>query len=134
MASPQFCSVAWPSLTSVTEPGDPLGIKVPAVVNAEPRGDPSPAIATLRSHGEFSEEPAEALSVISELEAFSSPRSQERTPGAADITDDSPGMSVLEMRAKARRLASDVQAEGKRLGMVVVDEADSEEEEASATA
>ncbi|MBT8405470.1 MAG: replicative DNA helicase [Gemmatimonadetes bacterium] len=35
--------------------------------------------------------------------------------------DDSPGMSVLEMRAKARRLASDVQAEGKRLGMVVVD-------------
>lgn len=35
--------------------------------------------------------------------------------------DDSPGMSVLEMRAKARRLASDIKAEGKQLGMVVVD-------------
>lgn len=35
--------------------------------------------------------------------------------------DDSPGMSVLEMRAKARRLASDVKAEGKELGMIVVD-------------
>lgn len=35
--------------------------------------------------------------------------------------DDTPGMSVLEMRAKARRLASDVKAEGKELGMIVVD-------------
>ncbi len=35
--------------------------------------------------------------------------------------DDSPGMSVLEMRAKARRLASDIKSEGKQLGLVIVD-------------
>ncbi len=35
--------------------------------------------------------------------------------------DDSPGATVLEMRAKARRLASEIQAEGRQLGMVVVD-------------
>ncbi len=35
--------------------------------------------------------------------------------------DDTPGMSVLEMRAKARRLTSDIKAEGKELGLIVVD-------------
>lgn len=35
--------------------------------------------------------------------------------------DDTPAMTVLEMRAKARRLASDVKAEGKSLGLIVVD-------------
>lgn len=35
--------------------------------------------------------------------------------------DDTPGMSVLEMRAKARRLTSDIKAEGKQLGLIVVD-------------
>ena len=35
--------------------------------------------------------------------------------------DDTPAMTVLEMRAKARRLASDVKSEGKELGMIIVD-------------
>jgi replicative DNA helicase len=35
--------------------------------------------------------------------------------------DDSPATSVLEMRAKSRRLASEVQAEGRELGLVIVD-------------
>ena len=35
--------------------------------------------------------------------------------------DDSPGATVLEMRAKARRLASDLKAEGRELGLIVVD-------------
>lgn len=35
--------------------------------------------------------------------------------------DDTPAMTVLEMRAKARRLASEVRAEGKELGLVIVD-------------
>lgn len=35
--------------------------------------------------------------------------------------DDSPGLSVLEIRAKARRLVSDVQAEGQELGLIVID-------------
>jgi replicative DNA helicase len=35
--------------------------------------------------------------------------------------DDSPGATVLEMRAKARRLASDLKAENRELGLIVVD-------------
>ncbi|MEJ2541321.1 MAG: replicative DNA helicase [Gemmatimonadota bacterium] len=35
--------------------------------------------------------------------------------------DDSPGLSVLEIRAKARRLVSDIKAEGQELGLVVID-------------
>ncbi len=35
--------------------------------------------------------------------------------------DDSPGATVLEMRAKARRLASEIQAEGRELGLIIVD-------------
>lgn len=35
--------------------------------------------------------------------------------------DDSPGSTVLEMRAKSRRLASEIQAEGRELGLIVVD-------------
>ncbi len=35
--------------------------------------------------------------------------------------DDSPGLTVLEIRAKARRLVSDVQAEGQRLGLIIID-------------
>lgn len=35
--------------------------------------------------------------------------------------DDSPSSNVLEMRAKARRLASEIQAEGRELGLIVVD-------------
>jgi replicative DNA helicase len=35
--------------------------------------------------------------------------------------DDSPAATVLEMRAKARRLASEVKAEGRELGLIVVD-------------
>ena len=35
--------------------------------------------------------------------------------------DDSPGSNVLEIRAKARRLQSEIRSDGKDLGMVVVD-------------
>jgi replicative DNA helicase len=35
--------------------------------------------------------------------------------------DDSPGLSVLEIRAKSRRLVSDVQASGERLGLIIID-------------
>lgn len=35
--------------------------------------------------------------------------------------DDSPGSTVLEMRAKARRLKSDLRADGKDLGLLVID-------------
>jgi replicative DNA helicase len=35
--------------------------------------------------------------------------------------DDSPGLSVLEIRAKARRLVSEIQAEGKELGLIIID-------------
>ncbi|HSM04566.1 MAG TPA: replicative DNA helicase [Longimicrobiales bacterium] len=35
--------------------------------------------------------------------------------------DDSPGLSVLEIRAKARRLVSDIKAEGQQLGLIVID-------------
>ena len=35
--------------------------------------------------------------------------------------DDSAGLSVLEIRAKARRLVSDIKAEGQELGLIVID-------------
>jgi len=35
--------------------------------------------------------------------------------------DDSPGLSVLEIRAKSRRLVSDIQAEGGELGLIIID-------------
>jgi replicative DNA helicase len=35
--------------------------------------------------------------------------------------DDSPGLTVLEIRAKSRRLVSDVQAEGHHLGLIIID-------------
>lgn len=35
--------------------------------------------------------------------------------------DDSPGLTVLEIRAKSRRLVSDVQAEGNELGLIIID-------------
>ncbi|MDT8341824.1 MAG: replicative DNA helicase [Longimicrobiales bacterium] len=35
--------------------------------------------------------------------------------------DDSPGLSVLEIRAKSRRLVADIQAGGEELGLIVID-------------
>jgi replicative DNA helicase len=35
--------------------------------------------------------------------------------------DDTPGLSVLEVRTRARRLASDLRSQGKELGMIIID-------------
>jgi replicative DNA helicase len=35
--------------------------------------------------------------------------------------DDTPGMSVLEVRTRARRLAADLRTQGKELGMIIID-------------
>jgi len=45
----------------------------------------------------------------------------DRLAGARIYIDDTPGLRVLELRAKARRLKSQLQSQGSDLGLVVVD-------------